>query len=75
MFGGMARARRARSRIRSFIASVPKEDLLTLKDLIEAGKVTPVIDRTYSLSETAEAIRRIEGTDARGKIVITVSPS
>jgi NADPH:quinone reductase-like Zn-dependent oxidoreductase len=72
MFGGIARARRAGSRIRSFIASVTKEDLLTLKDLIEAGKVAPVIDRTYSLSETAQAIRRIESTDARGKIVITI---
>ncbi len=75
MFGGMARARRRGSRFRSFIASVTKEDLLTLKDLIEAGKVTPVIDRTYPLAETAEAIRRMESTNAKGKIVITVGQS
>ena len=72
MLGGMARARRAGSRFRAFIASVTKEDLLTLKDLVEAGKVTPVIDSTYPLAQTAEAIRRMESTDARGKIVITI---
>ncbi len=43
-----------------------------MKELIEAGKVTPVIDRTYPLSETAEAIRYLEEGHARGKIVITV---
>jgi hypothetical protein len=43
-----------------------------LKELIEAGKVTPVIDRTYSLSEAPEAIRYLEEGHARGKVVITV---
>jgi NADPH:quinone reductase-like Zn-dependent oxidoreductase len=43
-----------------------------LKELIEAGKVTPVIDRTYSLSEVPEAIRYLEAGHARGKIVIGV---
>jgi NADPH:quinone reductase-like Zn-dependent oxidoreductase len=45
----------------------------TLKELIEAGKVTPVIDRTYSLSEAPEAIRLLEEGYARGKVVITAS--
>ena len=43
-----------------------------LKDLIESGKVRPVIDRTYPLSETAEAIRYLETGHARAKVVITV---
>jgi NADPH:quinone reductase-like Zn-dependent oxidoreductase len=55
-------------------SSGPNErDLATLKDLIEAGKMTPVIDRTYSLSETPEALRYLEEGHARGKVVITVS--
>jgi NADPH:quinone reductase-like Zn-dependent oxidoreductase len=49
------------------------EDLATLKELIEAGKITPVIDSTYSLSETADALRYLEEGHARGKVVITVS--
>jgi len=48
-------------------------DLATLKELIEAGKITPVIDRTYSLSETPEAIRYLEEGHTRGKVVITAS--
>ncbi len=47
-------------------------DLVTLKELIEAGKVTPVIDRTYLLQEVPEAIRYWEAGHARGKVVITV---
>jgi len=49
-----------------------QEDLITLKELIEAGKVTPVVDRTYPLSEAAEAVRYMEQGRARGKIVIKV---
>ncbi len=49
-----------------------KEDLQLLKELIEAGKVTPVIGRTYPLSEVPQAIRYWEGGHARGKIVIIV---
>jgi NADPH:quinone reductase-like Zn-dependent oxidoreductase len=48
------------------------EDLLVLKELIEAGKVTPVIDRTYPLREAPEAIRYLEEGHARGKVVIRV---
>lgn len=61
-----------RHNLRTFIAMASKEDLLFLKELIEAGKVTPVIDRTYSLSEVPEAIRYLEKRHARGKVVITV---
>jgi len=61
-----------RKKFRLLMASVCKEDLQTLKGLIEAGKVRPVIDRTYPLSEVPEAIRSWERGHARGKVVITV---
>ena len=52
--------------------SVPKlKDLTFLKELIEAGKVTPAIDRTYPLSDAADAFRYLENGHARGKVVIT----
>jgi NADPH:quinone reductase-like Zn-dependent oxidoreductase len=56
----------------TFISSENHEDLLVLKELIESGKVTPVIDRSYSLAEAPEAIRYLEQGHARGKVVITV---
>jgi NADPH:quinone reductase-like Zn-dependent oxidoreductase len=59
-------------RLRPFISKERSEDLVVLKELIEAGKVTPVIDRTYSLREAPEAIRYLEAGHAQGKIVITV---
>jgi NADPH:quinone reductase-like Zn-dependent oxidoreductase len=49
-----------------------REDLTVLGDLMQTGKVRPVIDRTYQLSETAEAMRYFEEGHARGKVVITV---
>jgi NADPH:quinone reductase-like Zn-dependent oxidoreductase len=61
-----------RQRLRPFISKERRADLVVLKELIEAGKVTPVIDRTYSLSEVPEAIRYLEAGHARGKIVIRV---
>ena len=52
--------------------SVPKlKDLTFLKELIEAGKVTPAIDRTYPLSDAADAFRYLGNGHARGKVVIT----
>jgi NADPH:quinone reductase-like Zn-dependent oxidoreductase len=55
------------------ISTERRQDLLTLKDLIEAGKLTPVIDRTYPLSEAPQAIRYLEQGYARGKVVLTIS--
>ncbi len=56
----------------TFIASENNADLIVLKGLIESGKVTPAIDRTYPLSEVPAAIRYMEEGHARGKVVITV---
>ena len=56
----------------TFIASENAEDLIVLTELIESGQVVPVVDRTYSLSETPAAIRYIAEGHARGKVVINV---
>jgi NADPH:quinone reductase-like Zn-dependent oxidoreductase len=56
----------------SFLASVTRADLLVLGELAAAGKIAPVIDRTYPLREAAEAVRYVETGQARGKVVITV---
>ena len=53
-------------------AKVNKEDLKSLGDFMRTGKVTPVIDRTYKLNETAEAMRYLEQGHARGKVIVTV---
>ena len=57
-------------RLRPFLVSPNLEDLIFLKELVESGKVTPVIDRTYPLGEAPEAIGHAGGGHARGKIVI-----
>jgi NADPH:quinone reductase-like Zn-dependent oxidoreductase len=49
-----------------------KEDLALLAELFEAGKVIPVIDRRYPLSDVAEALRYLEEGHAQGKVVITM---
>jgi NADPH:quinone reductase-like Zn-dependent oxidoreductase len=59
-----------RQHARPFLSVPNAEDLLYIKDLIEEGKVMPVIDRTYSMSETPEALRYLEEEHARGKVVI-----
>jgi NADPH:quinone reductase-like Zn-dependent oxidoreductase len=55
-----------------FVASTTGKDLVTLNEFIEAGKVTPVIDRAYPLSDAPEAFRYLDEGHARGKVVITV---
>jgi NADPH:quinone reductase-like Zn-dependent oxidoreductase len=57
---------------RPFVSLPNKEDLATLKELVESGKVTPVIDRTYPLSETPEAFGHVGEGHAQGKTIITV---
>jgi NADPH:quinone reductase-like Zn-dependent oxidoreductase len=77
--GGMDRQVRAlaispfvRQKLKMFVAREHYEELQLLTELIEAGKITPVIDRTYPLSEAADAIRYLEQGHARGKVVITI---
>ena len=73
---GMLRAavlsRFVRQKLRPFMAHMAKNDLLVMQELIEAGKVTPVIDRSYPLSEVPQAVRYLEEGHARGKVVISV---
>src|SRR5213083_771073 len=54
-----------------YIAKLTKDDLNVLRDLMQSGKVAPVIDRTYKISETQDAVRYLEEGHARGKVVIT----
>jgi NADPH:quinone reductase-like Zn-dependent oxidoreductase len=77
--GGLDRSLRAMmlspfvgQKLGTFVNKENHEDMLVLKELIESGKVTPVIDRTYPLSEVPEAIRYLEEGHARGKVVISV---
>jgi NADPH:quinone reductase-like Zn-dependent oxidoreductase len=48
---------------------------IVLKELLEAGKITPVIDKIYPLSEAVEAFRYMDKGHARGKVIITVQPN
>jgi NADPH:quinone reductase-like Zn-dependent oxidoreductase len=59
-------------RLRGLISKENREDLEAVSELIEAGKITPVVDRTYPLIEAAEAIRYLERGHPRGKVVVTV---
>ena len=56
-----------------FVAKSNQEDLAFMKELMEAGKIAPVIDRRYQLSETPQAIKYLGEGKARGKIVITIA--
>jgi NADPH:quinone reductase-like Zn-dependent oxidoreductase len=60
--------------IKFFIANGPyDEQLATLREMIEAGKLGPIIDRTYTLDETAAAIRYLASEQARGKVAIKIA--
>ena len=56
----------------TYIAKLTKDDLGILRDLMQSGKVSPVIDRAYKLEQTADAVRYMEEGHARGKVVVTV---
>jgi NADPH:quinone reductase-like Zn-dependent oxidoreductase len=77
--GGIDRQLRAqvlslfvRQKLGTWISTEREEDLEALRELLEAGKVTPVVDRTFPLSEVPEAIRYLRDGRARGKVAITV---
>ena len=55
------------------MATTPKQDLLILKELLETGKIVPIIDKSYPLSETAQAIKYLMNEHARGKVVIEIA--
>lgn len=57
------------------MANVNKPDLVTLVEYLETGKIVPVIDRSYPLTETAEALRYLYAGHARGKVIISVIPA
>ncbi len=59
-------------RMRPVISKENGKDLETLREMVEAGQVTPVVDRTFSLNEAAEAVRYLELGHAAGKVVVTV---
>ncbi|WP_330349885.1 NAD(P)-dependent alcohol dehydrogenase [Streptomyces sp. NBC_00582] len=65
-----------RQRLRPILPSAPSgpthEDLLAVTALVDSGRLTPVVDRTYALADTAEGLRHVERGHARGKAVITV---
>jgi NADPH:quinone reductase-like Zn-dependent oxidoreductase len=58
--------------LRPLVSTENQEDLEVVRELIEAGKITPLVDRTYALSEVPRALRDLEAGHARGKTVITV---
>jgi NADPH:quinone reductase-like Zn-dependent oxidoreductase len=74
--GPMARAvvtdRFVRQRLRPFLSKPNRADLLTVTGLIDDERVTPVLDRTYPLAQTAEGLRHVERGHTRGKVVVTV---
>lgn len=59
-------------KLKPFIVALDQKDLLVLKELVEAGKVRPAIDRRYALRETADALRHVGEGHAQGQTVIQV---
>ncbi len=55
------------------LAKINREDLAILSNLVQRGTVIPVVDRTYSLREVAEAVRHVESGHVQGKVVIAVT--
>jgi NADPH:quinone reductase-like Zn-dependent oxidoreductase len=72
MFQGLWLSKTGNKTLGNFMATAKKVDLLVVKELLETGKIAPVIERTCALSEVPDAIRRIEKDHARGKTVITM---
>ena len=72
LIGGMVMFRFVSQTLRTFIMSTKAAELMVLKELIESGKVTPVMGRTYSLSEAALAIGHVGEGHARGKTAISM---
>jgi len=65
-------SRLSKQTVKFFIAAFNKEDLRTLADLMEQGKLKPAIDRTYELDEAQDALRAFGEGHVRGKLVLTI---
>jgi NADPH:quinone reductase-like Zn-dependent oxidoreductase len=65
-------SRKGDQKLGNILAKPNQKDLIFMQELIDEGKVTPVIDRCYPLCDVADAIRYVEGGHAKGKVVITV---
>jgi NADPH:quinone reductase-like Zn-dependent oxidoreductase len=67
------RSRLVEQKMPGLLAKVNREDLAILADLVKRGTVAPIVEHTYSLRETAEAVRQVESGHVRGKVVIAVA--
>ena len=75
MLQGPIISMRGSKKMGNMLVKPNKDDLIFMKDLIEAGKVVPTIDRRFPLSGFADAFRYLEEGHAQGKVVITVEPT
>ena len=69
----MFRSRVLRQRVVFYVASTRRDDLAYLKELVDAGQLRPVIDRTYPLGQAREAVRYAMSGQSRAKVVITMT--
>jgi NADPH:quinone reductase-like Zn-dependent oxidoreductase len=72
MLGSAAAAPFVSQRLTSVLAKINTKDLTQLGEWMEAGRLKPVLDRTFSLPEAPAAVRYVEGCHARGKVTVTV---
>jgi NADPH:quinone reductase-like Zn-dependent oxidoreductase len=72
---GAWRSRKHGQRFRTFVKQPMPQNLQYVSELLAAGKLAPVIDRHYPLSEAAEAVRYLEQGHAQGNVIITVVPA
>lgn len=73
LIGAVVRSRLGNRWLVPFIAAIRREDLVAMTELVEAGKVRPIIDREYTLRDAAEAVRYVGSGQARAKVVINVA--
>ena len=72
ILGAVVAARFSSQQLGAFLSSVSREDLVSVRELVEAGKVRPVIDRTFAFDEVPAAIDYLESGRSHGKIVVEV---
>jgi NADPH:quinone reductase-like Zn-dependent oxidoreductase len=61
-----------KGRIRFYVTTFKREDFDTMREMVEAGKLTPFVERTYPLAETADAMRHLGTGHTRGKVAISM---